>query len=415
MIYIIIFFLLLVISALFSSSETALFNIKPYQKDLSDDLKSILKFPRKLLISILTGNTLVNVGMATIAALYTHQLILDGRISAWAGMLLEIILVSIVILLFGEIIPKTLAIRYSVRVAHFTSPVLKVFIILLYPIANVFYFVMNGIMILFKIKKEQVVSSEEELKILTELGEQEGTLEEDESEMIQSVFDFKDKTVKEILTPRVDLIAISSNSTIDDVMNVISKHQFSKIPIYQDNIDNIKGMLYAKDFLPYLIGSRPGINIISLSREALFVPEAKPIDDLLREFQSKKTSIAVVVDEWGGTSGIVTLEDIVEEVLGEFRDPYDSKESIVIKLADGGYMVDGSIAIYDLEEETDLEFPDNRDYDTLGGFILDQVEDIPKKNQQVKFANRLFSVKKIKENRIEKVHISKESIDDSEK
>jgi CBS domain containing-hemolysin-like protein len=180
------------------------------------------------------------------------------------------------------------------------------------------------------------------------------------------------------------------------------------MPLYKENIDEITGVVYAKDLAPYLIGSRPNINLKSISREAYFVPEQKPIDDLLNDFKEKKISLAVVVDEWGGTSGLVTLEDIVEEVMGEIRDPYDIEISPVSERNDGSYIVDGKISIYDLEEEIEgMSFPEDRDYDTLGGLILDKLEDIPKEGETITHDNWMIKVLNLNGNRITKVQITK--------
>ncbi|SVD30244.1 uncharacterized protein METZ01_LOCUS383098, partial [marine metagenome] len=279
--------------------------------------------------------------------------------------LIEVLLVSIVVLIFGEILPKMAAIRQSNKFAETVYNPLKILMSILYPIAQAFNAITSVIMKILPVKQEKIFDSEEELKMLAELGEEEGTLQEEESDMIQSIFDFTEKIVGEIITPRVDIVALNSSDTLDTAMDIISKRQFSKIPIYKESIDNIKGILYAKDIIPYLIGSRPNVNLLTLAREPFFVPETKPIDDLMEEFKSKKTSIAIVVDEWGGTEGLVTLEDVVEEVMGEIRDPYDKEESDIVKHQDGSYIVDGSITIYDLQEEIDIEFPEERDYDTL--------------------------------------------------
>ena len=209
----------------------------------------------------------------------------------------------------------------------------------------------------------------------------------------------------EIQTRRVDISALDSSSSLDDAMDLIMKNKFSKLPVFKDTIDNIKGILYAKDIIPYLIGSRPSIDLLKLTRSPYFIPETKPIDEVLQEFKIKKTSIAVVVDEWGGTSGLLTLEDIVEEVMGEFRDPYDKEEFEIIDQDDGSKIVDGSINIYDVEEYFNINFPDDRDYDTLAGFILDSIGDIPKVNQEAKFGNFVFKVISIEQNRIEKVKV----------
>ena len=242
--------------------------------------------------------------------------------------------------------------------------------------------------------EEKPFDTEEELEILAELGEEGGGLDEEESEMIKSIIKFDDKTVREIMTPRVDIHGLSTTSTLDDVMDLIAKKQFSKIPIYKDTIDEIVCILYAKDVVPYLLGSRDGINLTSISRDAYFVPEQKPIDDLLSDFKKKKTSLAIVVDEWGGTSGLVTLEDIVEEVMGEIRDPFDIEKIPIEKTEEGSFIVDGKISIYDLEEEIeDINFPEKRDYDTLGGLILDRLENIPaEERDQIPGANDALAI-----------------------
>ena len=216
-----------------------------------------------------------------------------------------------------------------------------------------------------------------------------------------------DKLVKEILTPRVDIIGIDSMASLDEAMDLITNRKFSKIPVYKNTIDNILGILYAKDVIPYLMGSRPKINLVKLSREPLFVPETKPIDDLLEDFKNKKKNIAIAVDEWGGTSGLVTLEDVIEEIVGEVSDPYDEQEYLFRKIDSDCYIVEGGIKIYDLEENLDIEFPDIREYDTLAGYILDAIGDIPKTGQEVNYKNYLFKVIKLNKNRIDKVEIRK--------
>ena len=400
---IIIFFILILMSAFFSGSETAYFNLKPHRNNLPPKLKDLLKNPRRLLVSILTGNTIINVAIGSLAAIITYRLSPDNP----NLILLQVIVVSVVLIIFGEILPKTIAIRSSEKFANFVYYPLRFFMIVLHPIAVLLNGINNFVLKLIP-KGEKPFDTEEELEILAELGEEKGSLEEEESDMIRSIIKFDDKTVREIMTPRVDISALASSSSIDNAMDLISKKQFSKIPLYKDNIDEITGVVYAKDLAPYLIGSRPNINLQSISREAYFVPEQKPIDDLLNDFKEKKISLAVVVDEWGGTSGLVTLEDIVEEVMGEIRDPYDIEKSPVSKHNDGSYIVDGKISIYDLEEEIEgMSFPEERDYDTLGGLILDKLEDIPKEGETITHDNWMIKVLDLDGNRITKVQITK--------
>ena len=409
MIYIlfIIFTFLLILSAFFSGTETAYFHIRKHRDETPEKVKFILEHPRRLLVSLLTGNTIVNVAMASLAAYMTHQYAHEHSLSPSKLIFMEVIVISAVILIFGEILPKMAAIRKSELFAYRVYKPLKIMMTILYPIAQGFYAITNIIMKLIPFPKEKIFDSEEELKILAELGEEEGTLQEEESEMIQSIFDFTEKTVGEIITPRVDIVGLKSTDTLDEAMDIIGEKQFSKIPIYKDNMDNIKGILYAKDIIPYLIGSRPNVNILTLAREPFFVPENKPIDELLGEFKSRKTSIAIIVDEWGGTEGLVTLEDVVEEVIGEIRDPYDKDESDILKQTDGSYIVEGSITIYDLEEEIDIKFPEERDYDTLAGFILEILTEIPVAGENVEFEDMVITVQTVINNRIGKVKIQK--------
>ncbi len=403
--YIIIFIILLILSAFFSGTETAYFHIRKHRKETPEKIKSLLDFPQRLLVSLLTGNTIVNVSIAFLAAYLTSNVADEYEWSESTLILMEVLVVSFVILVFGEILPKMIAIKNSKEFALRMYVPLKVMMFILSPIAQGFNTITNVVIKVFPFRREKIFDSEEELIILAELGEEEGTLQEEESDMIQSIFDFKEKTVGEIITPRVDIVSLKSDDSIDKAMDIIGERQFSKIPIYKDTIDNIKGILYAKDIIPYLMGSRPNVNLQTLARQPFFVPETKPIDDLMEEFKLRKTSIAIVVDEWGGTEGLVTLEDVVEEVMGEIRDPYDQEESNVLKQSDGSFIVDGSITIYDLEEETDIEFPEDRDYDTLGGFILDILTDIPQTGEQVEFNNMVFTVQTVENNRIGKIKI----------
>ena len=393
------------LSAFFSGTETAYFHIRKHRKKTPKKIKLVLDSPQRLLVFLLTGNTIVNVTIAFLAAYVTANVADEYEWSESTLIFLEVLIVSFVILVFGEILPKMIAIKNSKEFALRMYIPLKIMMFILSPIAQGFNTITNVVIKALPFRREKIFDSEEELIILAELGEEEGTLQEEESDMIQSIFDFKEKTVGEIITPRVDIVSLKSDESIDKVMDIIGERQFSKIPIYKDTIDNIKGILYAKDIIPYLMGSRPNVNLQTLARQPFFVPETKPIDDLMEEFKLRKTSIAIVVDEWGGTEGLVTLEDVVEEVMGEIRDPYDQEESNAIRQSDGSFIVDGSITIYDLEEETDIEFPEERDYDTLGGFILDILTDIPKTGEMVEFNNMVFTVQTIENNRIGKIKI----------
>ena len=406
----IIFIILIMASGVLSGSETAFFHLKSNSKKISKNVKNLLKDPQKLLSTFLTGNTIVNIALASMATLITKNIAIKNNYDISFSILIQIIIVTIIILIFGEILPKIIAIRNSETFANKSFYVIKFLEFLFLPISLVFYFITNTVIKTFRLKKEKIFGTEQELKILTSISQQQGTLQSEESNMIHSIFDFKDKTVHEIMIPRVDIIALPTDATIDVIMDLIKDQQYSKIPIFKESVDNIKGILYAKDLIPYLVGSRPQINLLALTREPFFVPEQKSLDDLLLDFKEKRTNIAIVVDEWGGTSGLVTLEDVVEEVIGEVHDQFDKNESNIKKIDDNSIIVDASISIYDLEEQTDIVFPDSedRDFDTLGGLILDLLGDIPKKNDSVKYKNRIYTVKNIEGNRINKVHIGRE-------
>ena len=394
-------------SAFFSASETAFFNIKKHE-NVSRRVQFLLDNSRELLTFILIGNTLINIAIGSLAANYTLSVFQNTfSFPKETLLILEVIVVTIIILIFGEIIPKTIAIKNSKNLSDFVSIPINFMLTVSKPAFFIFYKFSDLIIKINPFKKEMTFDSEEELVMATEIVEKEGTIQSSESDMIQSVFKFSDKLVKEVLTPRVDIIAIDSKSTIDDAMDLISNKKFSKIPVYKDSIDNVKGILYAKDIIPYLMGSRPNINLLTLSRRPFFIPETKPIDDLLEDFKLKKKNVAIAVDEWGGTSGLITLEDIVEEVMGEISDPFDSEEYSFIKTGKNNFVVEGAIKIYDLEENVDIEFPEVREYDTLAGFILDYIGDIPTVGQIVKYENYSFKVIKLNQNRIDKVEIKK--------
>ncbi len=405
---IILLIILLIISGFLSASETSFFNLKKHEQTNSN-VKRLLMKPRELLTFILIGNTLANIAIGSLAASYTINTLSVKYPSLPKENLLflEVIIITLIILIFGEIIPKTFAINRSKYFSNLMSIPIMILLKIFRPFFMIFYKISDLIIHLNPFKKEKTFDTEEELIMLTELVEEEGTIQETESHMIQSVFEFDDKLVKEILTPRVDIIGIQSTASLDEAMDLITNKKVSKIPVYKENIDNILGILYAKDIIPYLMGSRPKINLVNLSRDPLFVPETKPIDDLLDDFKNKRKNIAIAVDEWGGTSGLVTLEDVIEEVVGEVSDPYDKEEYSFRKISNNCYIVEGSVKIYDLEEHLEINFPDVREYDTLAGYILDAIGDIPKEGDEVKYKNYFFRVIKLQKNRIDQVEIKK--------
>ena len=403
---------LLILSGLLSGAETAFFRLQSRIKDYGEDaaihagILTVLQRPRHLLISILTGNTLVNVTMAFIAALFTADL--AQRLGLGLSWLLavESVVVTMVVLLFGEIMPKLLALRHTAAFARLARGPVKILIMVLYPLGSLIYGLTHLATRLLGIRPEGMFVSEEELKDLARVGYDRGTLGQSETEIIHSIFEFGDTAVHEIMTPRVDVLALETRSGLGEALELIRTRQVSKIPIYKEAIDDIRGILYAKDILPYVNGPHPDVNLIRLARPPFFIPESKGVVSLLQDFKDRRTSVAIVVDEFGGTAGLVTLEDVVEEVLGELRDPFDLEEAEIRSLGGDEFLVDAGVALDDLGDRLPHAFPDDRDYDTLGGFLFDRFDRIPSVGQWISDGGRRFTVKALEGNRIAKVHIS---------
>ncbi len=403
---------LLIISGLLSGAETAFFRLQSRIKDYGEDaaihagILTVLQRPRHLLISLLTGNTLVNITIAFVAALLTADL--ARRLGLGLSLLLavESVIVTMVILLFGEIMPKLLALRHTASFARLARGPVKILVMVLYPLGSLIYGLTHLVTRLLGIRPEGMFMSEEELKDLAKVGYDRGTLAQSETEIIHSIFEFGDTAVHEIMTPRVDVLALEARSGLGEALELIRTRQVSKIPIFKEAIDDIRGILHAKDILPYVNGPHPDVNLLRLARPPFFVPESKGVVSLLQDFKDRRTSVAIVVDEFGGTAGLVTLEDVVEEVLGELRDPFDLEEAEVRPLGRDEFLVDAGVALDDLGDRLPHVFPEDRDYDTLGGFLFDRFDMIPSVGQWISDGGRRFTVKTLEGNRIAKVHIS---------
>lgn len=414
--YGLIMVILLILSGLLSGAETAFFTIQSRitdygeaNDDVSASTMQLLEKPRQLLISLLTGNTLVNISMAFFAALITSQMANQVNIKLPLLLLIESIIVSAMILLFGEVMPKMLAIRHSETFARFASWPVRVLVILLYPVGRVIYGLIRAITRVLGIKPEAMFTSEEEMKELADVGLQRGTLAETETKIIQSIFEFTDTQVHEIMTPRVDIIGLEASEPLPAAIEIVRDQHVSAIPIFKETIDDVRGILFAKDILSFLDATHPDVKIIRLARPPFFVPESKDVVSLLQDFKDRRTSLAIVVDEFGGTAGLVTVEDVVEEVLGELRDPYDQEENDIFDDGSGNLVVNASVTLDDLSEYTGIAFPENVDYDTLGGFLFDTFDNIPAVEQSIEFEGRQFTVKGLDGNRISKVHITGKS------
>lgn len=409
----IVFLILLLLSAFFSGSETAFFslsradveNIRKKSGDRGIFLK-LLERPKRLLITILTGNTIVNIAAASLAAVFVRDICLRTGFSQIAGLILQIAVVSFLILLFGEITPKFIALKNATVVSQRVAPTIRIFQIVLNPLVALFSWITNFVSSVLGVGKKRLFITEDEIKTLVEVGQERGELEAEEKEMITSIFEFGETAIHEVMVPRIDMVAVDADTPIDEVIATIRETGHSRIPVYRERIDNIIGILYAKDLLPQL-GHHENKSLIDLVRDAHFVPESKKIDEMLREFQREKVHMAIVVDEYGGTAGLVTLEDILEEIVGEIQDEYDTEAPLWEKSEDGSIEVEAKISLDELNEIIEEDaFPTSEDYETLGGLIFHSTGNVPEPGETIEHGNYLLTVKEVSNRRVGRVRIS---------
>ena len=360
------------------------------------------------MITIIIGNTIVNISAASISAMFTIKLCDSLNFDHEIGILIEVVLVTLIILIFTEITPKVAAIKNAKLLALKFSFILMVFYYLFSPIVSTLHLFTNWLSHTLKIDMKKTLLSEEELKALVDFGEEKGALHTDEKEMIHSIFEFRETTVKEIMVPRIDMVCIASNSDIQTLLEVIKQNLHSRIPVYKDRIDNIVGIIYSKDLLEFV--NKPNtasVNLESLARTAYFVPEPKKIDELLREFQNEKIHMAIVVDEYGGTAGLVTLEDIIEEIFGEIQDEYDIEQPQYKILNENEFIVNGSMDLEEINEALALDLPTEEGVETIAGFLLGLFGSVPKEKEIAVYKEYEFQIEKVFRRRIILVRIIK--------
>ena len=410
------FIALFPLSILFSASETALISmtendlikLKEAKDKNSTKIFEILSTNSdNLLITLLYGNNLVNVTIATLGTLLTNEFVANFNISELSGYILNVVVLSFLILLIGEIIPKTIAIRNNIEFSKKIINVILFFYALFYPIT----YITGGVVKLLTRKFENFQGlskiTQYDIKNLMEVGGEDGVLEEDEKNMITSIFEFASTTAKEIMVPRVDIVALEDDISFDELLKNIKENNYSRMPIYHESIDNIIGVLYVKDLLEYINKNTSNIEISKLVREVNFIPESKDIGDLLKQFQQEKTHISIVVDEYGGTAGMITLEDIIEEIVGEIQDEFDEDESLFHKLDENTYEFDAKITIDDINEILESKLPEEEDFESLGGFIYFLFEEVPEKGDIREYENLKFTIQSVDKQRIGWVKIEK--------
>ena len=407
-------------SAFFSGSEVALFSLDKRKINsqfighplILNYVNSLLEQPRRLLVTILIGNTVMNVAVSIIAVALAIELAPRFGIAEEIAISFQIITLTLLILIFGELLPKIFASKKSVGFTKMVVIPLYWINVLIYPVSETLTEIIKAATSKIHIHKHKTVLTKDEIGELSEIGQEKGTLEEEEHEIIKSIVTFRNILASEIMTPRVDIKAIQSNASFNQVVSMINETGHSRFPLYTDDLDTIVGILSAKDILPFIKNGNPrkAINLSSIARKAMFVPKTKKINNLLREFQSKKTHIAIVVDEYGGTAGLITLEDIIEEVVGEIWDEYDKEEDIIEKIDEDRYLVLGKTPIDEINEAIGSEvITEEADFDTIGGLVFKRSGSIPKEGYSFKINKYKFTVKEIHRKRIKKVLIEKET------
>lgn len=332
-----------------------------------------------------------------------------GKAGSPAAFVLVVLLAALVMLILGELVPETIALQHSERLALWLARPLLVIAALLMPAVRAIVWISTGLARLFGATPSSRMPfvTEEEIKTLVDAGEEEGVIEEEEKAMIYSIFELGDTLVREIMVPRIDVVALDVDTPMLEAVDTIIKAGHSRIPIYQETIDNVAGVLYAKDLLPYLSQGQTDVPLSSIVREAYFIPETKRAGDLLPDLQQRRIHMAIVVDEYGGVAGIVTIEDLLEEIVGEIQDEYDAEEPFVERIGDGEYLFDARVDLDDLNQLLDVALP-TEESDTLGGFIYARLGRVPTVGDRLRFEELVLTVESVTGRRIRKVRIERQ-------
>ena len=414
---IVLLIILILISGFFSASETALTSFRSIHLEKLEEekefkkaelLKKWLKNPNEMLTGLLVGNNVVNILASSIATVVTMRVIGGNSTSSVA---IATVGMTIIILIFGEITPKIIAKNQTIKVAEIVINVIYYLTIVLKPIIKILMFISRFIGRILGIDlkdDEALMITEDDIISFVNVGEAEGVIEEEETEMMHSIVAFGETTAKEVMTPRTSMLAFEGNRTIDDVWEELMENGFSRIPIYEETIDNITGVLYVKDILEALKEKRTDVPIKNFARPGYFVPETKSITEILQDFRSMKVHIALVLDEYGGIVGLVTIEDLIEEITGEIRDEFDTEEEEFIhKIDDNTYQVDGMIDIETLDKELEIKLPVSEGYESLGGLIITVLRRLAEPGDEIVLEEVRLRVLEVEKKRVSKVLVEK--------
>ena len=411
----IILILLLCLSAMVSGAEVAFFSLSPSEREEIEEKQSksaqialkLLEKPKDLLAVILIANNFVNVGIIILSSYLSNLIFPPGEIGVYTKFVIDVVVITFVLLLFGEVIPKIYATKNGERVSLLMS-------LPLYYISRIFPFnVLKNVLVggtsrlsRFLTSKKSVSVSSDELEQALELTREEDT----DHKILEGIVKFGNKDVKQIMKSRLDVIAFDSTLPYDELFRNLRKSSYSRMPIFNESFDNIQGVLHVKDLLPH-IDEKPTFHWQKLIREPYFVPENKKIDDLLKNFQEMKMHMAIVVDEYGGKSGIVTLEDVLEEIVGDISDEFDREDLVYSKLDDNNFVFEGKTPLIDMyrvmEINGDVFEEAKSDSDTIAGFVIEQAGKILKKNERVTFENFTFTIEAADNRKVKRIKITR--------
>ncbi len=420
--------ILIALNAFFAASEIAFISLNDAKIDMqakegnkkAKKIKKMLENPSKFLATIQIGITLAGFlssafaseAFASELAPILHNLVPTIEVSVWNS--IAIVLITIILsyftLIFGELVPKRIAMKYYEKIAFATIGVIRFISIVTAPFVRFLTFSTNIVSKIFGISgNEEETVTEEEIRMMVDVGEEKGTIDKEEREMINNVFEFNDKTASEIMIPRKDVYALDMNLSISKVLEEITDNKdfrYSRIPVYDETIDEIKGIVYIKDIL--LSTKNKSVKVKNLVKEAYYIPETKQVNELFEDLRKNRKQIAIVVDEYGGTAGIVTMEDILEEIVGEIYDEYDIVENDYEKIDENTYILNGGMSVSDVEKVLDIEIPEG-DYDTISGYLMEELGRIPKENEKpiIEKEDVIYKIESIKDKRIIKIKACK--------
>lgn len=363
-------------------------------------LQKLVEDPNKLLGAVLIGNNIVNIASSAIATT-----IATGLFGAGSGVAIATGIMTVLVLIFGEITPKSLAKQNSEKISLKVAKPISIVVVILKPFIAVFTGISSVFIKLFggDPKASEPFITQEELKTMVGVSEEEGVLEDVEKEMIFNVFDFVDAQVKDVMIQRVDIVAINKDSSYKEILEIIRKEQFSRIPIYDDTIDNIVGVLNVKDLIVQEKNNLQ-FNVLDYAREPFYTFEFKKIKEVLNEMKKTRNHMAIVLDEYGGTVGIITIEDLIEEIVGDIEDEYDEHNEIIKVVKEDEYIVDGSAKLDEISDLIGVNM-ESEELDSVGGLIIEEIGRIPQEHEEVIIDHIKFVVEEVEKNRIKKVRI----------